>query len=349
MIAAILGALLFAYLYEPATHDVSASTICDRATAIAYAKSLVGKKWDVDNHSYDCVDLIKLYMRDVGGMPLRSQGNACVYATSAVLPAGWTRKYVANGYTPRAGDACAWWSINGNKEGHVAIVVSVKNGWMTVVEQSTTLQCAAKYGDYSINSPTCFICPDFENIVVPTQPTAPPPTEPPTTTPTPTTAPPPTTKAPCVHVYNSGVVTKEATCQRTGVRVYTCTKCGAQKQETIPKTDHDYSNYQPIDEFSHKRMCDCGLFEEGEHVFDSSFTVQKRNCEQDGIVIMVCSVCGATKTEVIPMYEYHEFHNCQCIHCDFSCKRRNRKVRSIEQYMAYLQSLETDSTEKIAN
>ena len=40
------------------------------------------------------------------------------------------------------------------------------------------------------------------------------------------------------HTYNSGVVTKAATCTADGVCTYTCSKCKATKTETIPKLDH---------------------------------------------------------------------------------------------------------------
>ena len=41
------------------------------------------------------------------------------------------------------------------------------------------------------------------------------------------------------HAWNSGVVTKPATETETGVRTYTCTRCGATKTEVIPKLDGD--------------------------------------------------------------------------------------------------------------
>ena len=40
------------------------------------------------------------------------------------------------------------------------------------------------------------------------------------------------------HVYDSGTVTKAATCTAEGVMTYTCVICGETKTETIPKTAH---------------------------------------------------------------------------------------------------------------
>lgn len=49
--------------------------------------------------------------------------------------------------------------------------------------------------------------------------------------------------SPIAHSYNSGVVTKPATCKEEGIRLYTCTGCSATKTGTIDKlTTHTYQN-----------------------------------------------------------------------------------------------------------
>ena len=40
------------------------------------------------------------------------------------------------------------------------------------------------------------------------------------------------------HTYDSGTVTKPSTCSESGVKTFTCTKCGSTKTETIPKLAH---------------------------------------------------------------------------------------------------------------
>ena len=62
-------------------------------------------------------------------------------------------------------------------------------------------------------------------------------TQPPTTQ-EPETQPPETTAAPHKHSYTSKV-TKQPTCQETGVKTYTCS-CGDSYTEAIPVTDHHY-------------------------------------------------------------------------------------------------------------
>jgi|GEM_PF-1633332 len=44
------------------------------------------------------------------------------------------------------------------------------------------------------------------------------------------------------HKWDSGVVTKEATYDETGIKTYTCSVCGETKEETIPKKTRSYSN-----------------------------------------------------------------------------------------------------------
>lgn len=39
---------------------------------------------------------------------------------------------------------------------------------------------------------------------------------------------------PCSHAWDEGKVTKEATCTEAGEKLFTCTKCGATKTESIP-------------------------------------------------------------------------------------------------------------------
>ena len=42
------------------------------------------------------------------------------------------------------------------------------------------------------------------------------------------------------HKWDSGKVTKQATCVAQGVKTYTCTVCGATKTETLPITEHSW-------------------------------------------------------------------------------------------------------------
>lgn len=76
------------------------------------------------------------------------------------------------------------------------------------------------------------------------------------------------------HTWNSGTVTKAATCKETGTKTYTCTDCGASKTETIAKTTaHSYSGYK---------------------------TTKEPTCTAQGVETATCSVCGITTSRNIP-------------------------------------------------
>lgn len=68
------------------------------------------------------------------------------------------------------------------------------------------------------------------------------------------------------HSYNSGKVTKVATCTATGVKTYTCTVCGATKTETLDKKSHTYKT-----------------------------TTTKATTSKNGSVVTKCTACGTVK------------------------------------------------------
>ena len=45
---------------------------------------------------------------------------------------------------------------------------------------------------------------------------------------------------PCTHAFDPGVVTQEASCTSTGIKTYTCSKCGATETEITDALGHDY-------------------------------------------------------------------------------------------------------------
>ncbi len=76
---------------------------------------------------------------------------------------------------------------------------------------------------------------------------------------------------PTGHKYDSGKITKAATCKATGVKTYTCTVCKATKTATIAKTAHTYKNY-----------------------------VTKATSRANGSIVNKCSVCGTKKSTTVP-------------------------------------------------
>ena len=67
------------------------------------------------------------------------------------------------------------------------------------------------------------------------------------------------------HTWNSGKITKQATCTSTGIKTYTCTSCKATKTSTISALGHNYNK-----------------------------TIVKPTCTQSGYTKYVCSRCNDT-------------------------------------------------------
>ena len=94
------------------------------------------------------------------------------------------------------------------------------------------------------------------------------------------------------HVYGEGVVTQEASCSQSGVKTYTCTLCGQEKTETIEKLSHEY---------------------------DMGKITKEATCTQSGTKIFTCSKCGNTKSETIAALGHIPDGNYICKRCGEKC------------------------------
>lgn len=106
------------------------------------------------------------------------------------------------------------------------------------------------------------------------------------------------------HSWNSGRVTKNATCQQTGTKILTCIGCKAEKTETVPKTAHSYGECTKVDENSHSHTCTvCGKQETTAHKWDDGTVTKNATCLETGEMLLTCkgNGCGATKNEEIPL------------------------------------------------
>lgn len=75
------------------------------------------------------------------------------------------------------------------------------------------------------------------------------------------------------HTWNGGTVTKQASCKESGTRHFTCTACGAAKDETIAKTNnHSWGGYK---------------------------VTKNPGCTTPGTQTRTCSVCSKTETQQI--------------------------------------------------
>lgn len=104
----------------------------------------------------------------------------------------------------------------------------------------------------------------------------------------------------CEHQWDSGIVTKNATCLEIGYTTFTCTKCDAQRDEYIPAHHNEGSCFEII-----------------------SSTV---SCTSDGTVTSKCKLCGFEKIKTEKAYhsdaDYYKYesksnsvHNIICTVC----------------------------------
>lgn len=118
------------------------------------------------------------------------------------------------------------------------------------------------------------------------------------------------------HKWDSGTVTKEPTCTRSGVKIYYCTErgCTATKTESIPTTDH---NYQVDASQSVPATCqqvgktvyvcsNCGDIKEttiakADHRWGSWVTENAATCTSKGSEIRRCEICNTIERREVPM------------------------------------------------
>ena len=116
------------------------------------------------------------------------------------------------------------------------------------------------------------------------------------------------------HQWNSGKVTKNATCTEAGIRTYTCTVCESTRMEELPATGHQTK----VTKFAKEASCktegytgdiycqDCGkLLQEGvaipklAHTWNTGVITKAATCTEAGVRTFTCAVCGTTRTETV--------------------------------------------------
>ena len=116
------------------------------------------------------------------------------------------------------------------------------------------------------------------------------------------------------HIWDSGTVTKEATCTQTGVKTFKCTGCGQTRTESIPATGHVWDSgtvtVQPTEKTEGVKTFRCTKCDETKtesipmiaciHAWDSGKVSKEATCGSNGVMKYTCTKCGETKTESIP-------------------------------------------------
>ena len=115
------------------------------------------------------------------------------------------------------------------------------------------------------------------------------------------------------HTFNAGVVTTQPTEAAEGVKTLTCTVCGYQKTESVPKLEHtfDMGNWK-FDEQTHWHPATCAHTDlkkdEAEHVWNEGVITTHPTETTEGVKTYTCTVCGNTKTATIGMLDHeHTF------------------------------------------
>ena len=119
---------------------------------------------------------------------------------------------------------------------------------------------------------------------------------------------------PCTeHKWDEGKVTTEPTCEKEGIKTYTCKNCQTIKTESIKPLGHDYSKEWTVDQEAtctnegskshHCTRCDSKsdvtAIPKIGHNWDSGVVTTKATCTKDGMKTYTCKDCKTTKTEVV--------------------------------------------------
>ena len=114
------------------------------------------------------------------------------------------------------------------------------------------------------------------------------------------------------HAWDNGKVTKEPTETETGVKTFTCTRCGETKTEVIPALSHEHSYKDVVTAPTctakgyTTHTCACGdsyvdtYVDALGHAWDNGKVTKPATETEDGVKTFTCTRCGETKTEVIP-------------------------------------------------
>lgn len=119
------------------------------------------------------------------------------------------------------------------------------------------------------------------------------------------------------HSYDSGTITKPATCSEQGVKTYTCSVCNDTKTENIAKNENNHTGATVLKNkvnpscsengFSGDTYCkDCDTklssgknIEKTGHTWNSGVVTKASTCNQKGAKTYTCQKCNTTKTEDI--------------------------------------------------
>ena len=128
------------------------------------------------------------------------------------------------------------------------------------------------------------------------------------------------------HTWDTGTITAVPTYESEGAKTHTCSICGRTK--VIPIARIEWSK----DENQHWRQCTDAGYESlttdmADHTWNTGIITTQPTEESEGITVFTCTVCGQTKTEIIPRIQHnfstnwttddtYHWHECEDENCD---------------------------------
>ena len=144
---------------------------------------------------------------------------------------------------------------------------------------------------------------------------------------------------PCTeHKWDEGKVTTEPTCEKEGIKTYTCKNCQTTKTESIKALGHDYSNEWTIEQEAtcqqegskshHCTRCDSKkdvtVIPKTSHNWDAGVITTKATCTKEGVKTYTCKDCKTTKTESIKALD-HDYSKEWTIDQEATCQQEGSK------------------------
>ncbi len=115
------------------------------------------------------------------------------------------------------------------------------------------------------------------------------------------------------HTFDAGVITTQPTEAAEGVKTLTCTVCGYQTTQSVPKLGHTFDmDKWKFDEQTHWHPATCTHTDlkkdEAEHAWNEGVITTHPTETTEGVKTYTCTVCGNTKTAKIGMLDHeHTF------------------------------------------
>lgn len=107
------------------------------------------------------------------------------------------------------------------------------------------------------------------------------------------------------HTFDAGVITTQPTEAAEGVKTLTCTVCGYQTTQSVPKLGHTFDMGKwKFDEQTHWHPATCAHTDlkkdEAEHVWNEGVITKPADYGVAGEKIFTCTTCSATRKETTP-------------------------------------------------